>query len=128
MIPQLGLPDMKLPIQYALLYPDRKPMPGPKLDLYDLSGITFEKPDMETFKGLGLAFDALKAGGSLPTVYNAANEKAVALFLDHKIRFLDIADLIEKAMAHHKNIADPNVDQILATELETYDYLRTLSE
>ncbi|MBE5846467.1 MAG: 1-deoxy-D-xylulose-5-phosphate reductoisomerase [Lachnospiraceae bacterium] len=128
MIAQLGLPDMKLPIQYALLYPDRKPMPGPKLDLYDLSGITFEKPDMETFKGLGLAFDALKAGGSLPTVYNAANEKAVALFLDHKIRFLDIADLIEKAMAHHKNIADPNVDQILATELETYDYLRTLSE
>ncbi len=128
MIAQLGLPDMKLPIQYALLYPNRKPMPGPKLDLYDLSGITFEKPDMETFKGLGLAFDALKAGGSLPTVYNAANEKAVALFLDHKIRFLDIADLIEKAMAHHKNIADPNVDQILATELETYDYLRTLSE
>ncbi len=128
MIAQLGLPDMKLPIQYALLYPERKPMPGPKLDLYDLSGITFEKPDMETFKGLRLAFDALNAGGSLPTVYNAANEKAVALFLDHKIRFLDIADMIEKAMAHHKNIADPNVDQILAAELETHAYLRTLSE
>ncbi len=128
MIAQLGLPDMKLPIQYALLYPERKPMPGPKLDLYDLSGITFEKPDMETFKGLRLAFDALKAGGSLPTVYNAANEKAVALFLDHKIRFLDIADMIEKAMAHHKNIANPNVDQILATELETHAFLRSLSE
>ncbi len=128
MIAQLGLPDMKLPIQYALLYPERKPMPGPKLDLYDISGITFEKPDMETFKGLRLAFDALKAGGSLPTVYNAANEKAVALFLDHKIRFLDIADMIEKAMAHHKNIANPNVDQILATELETHVFLRSLSE
>ena len=104
---QLGMPDMKLPIQYALFYPDRRPMEGKRVDFFALSALTFEKPDTDTFKGLSMAYDAIKAGGSMPTVYNAANEKAVSLFLERKIRFLEIYDLIEGAMAHHKVVADP---------------------
>ncbi len=115
-IAQLGVPDMKLPIQYALFYPDRLPMGGKKLDLFEVGNITFEKPDMETFDGLKLAFQAAKAGGSMPTVYNAANEMAVSLFLDKKIRFLQITEMIGEAMAHHKVIESPTVEQILETE------------
>ena len=125
-IAQLGTPDMKLPIQYALFYPNRRDLPGKKLDFYELSQMTFEKPDVETFYGLRLAFDAAKTGGSMPTVYNAANEKAVSLFLDRKIAFLQIPEFIEKAMNHHKIIENPNVNEILSAEAEAYDYISTL--
>lgn len=125
-IAQLGTPDMKLPIQYALFYPNRRPIPGKKLDFYELGQMTFEKPDMETFYGLKLAFEASRCGGSMPTVYNAANEKAVSLFLDRKIKFLQIPELIGKAMNNHKIIANPNVDEILLAEAEAYDYISTL--
>ena len=125
-IAQLGTPDMKLPIQYALFYPERRDLPGKKLDFYELSQMTFEKPDMDTFYGLRLAFEASKAGGSMPTVYNAANEKAVSLFLDRKIKFLQIPEFIQKTMNNHKIIANPNVDEILSAEMEAYDYINTL--
>lgn len=117
-IAQLGTPDMKLPIQYALYYPERRYLPGERLDFKTLTEITFEVPDMETFKGLPLAMEASRKGGSMPTVFNAANERAVAAFLDEKIRFLDIYTLIEEAMAAHTVIAHPDLEQILATEKE----------
>lgn len=120
-IAQLGLPDMKLPIQYALFYPDRRPMEMPSLDFYKLSQITFEKPDTETFQGLALAFEAMEAGGSMPTVYNAANEKAVSLFLKHRISFLQIPELIGDCMSRHRVIAHPDLEQILETERWTYE-------
>ena len=122
-IAQLGTPDMKLPIQYALFYPDRRPMPGRRLDFYELAQVTFEKPDMETFYGLKLAYDAQRIGGSMPTVYNAANEKAVGLFLDRKIAYLQIPELIQEAMEQHKVIEDPNVEEILETEASVYSYI-----
>ena len=122
-IAQLGTPDMKLPIQYALFYPDRRPMHGKKLDFYELGSISFEKPDMETFTGLKLALSAMKKGGSMPTVYNAANEKAVSLFLNRKITYLQIPELIEEAMDQHKVIPDPSVEQILETEKQVYEFL-----
>lgn len=122
---QLGTPDMKLPIQYALFYPDRRPMEGKKLDFYELGQLTFEKPDTDTFRGLALAYEAARAGGSMPTVYNAANEKAVSLFLDGRIGYLQIIELIEASMRHHKTIENPDVEQILRTEAETYDYILT---
>lgn len=122
---QLGTPDMKLPIQYALFYPDRRPMEGKKLDFYELGQLTFEKPDTDTFRGLALAYEAARAGGSMPTVYNAANEKAVSLFLDGRIGYLQITELIEASMRHHKTIENPDVEQILRTEAETYDYILT---
>ncbi len=125
---QLGVPDMKLPIQYALFYPDRRPMAGKRVDFYELGSITFEKPDMETFKGLAMAYDAIREGGSMPTVFNAANERAVALFLDRKIRFLDIYDLIQGTMEHHKTIKNPSVDEILEAEAESYEYIDALKE
>lgn len=115
-IGQMGTPDMKLPINYALFYPDRMPMNARKLDLFSVSALTFEKPDTDTFRGLALAMDAAKTGGTMPTVFNAANEEAVARFLDHKIGFLDIYDDIEKAMLDHKVIPDPTVDEILEAE------------
>lgn len=120
---QLGMPDMKLPIQYALFYPDRKPMQGKRVDLFQLGQLTFEKPDMDTFEGLKLAYRAAEAGGSMPTVYNAANEKAVALFLDRKIKYLQIPDLIGEAMERHKVIPDPGVEDILSAEQQTYEYI-----
>ena len=123
-IAQLGTPDMKLPIQYALYYPERRYLPGDRLDFGQLSQITFEKPDMETFYGLKLAIEAGKKGGSLPTVFNAANEKAVALFLDRKIRYLQIPEIIRGCMENHKNIADPSVEEILKTEQETYEFIK----
>ena len=120
---QLGMPDMKLPIQYALFYPDRRPMEGKRVDFFELGSITFEKPDMDTFRGLQMAYDAIAVGGSMPTVYNAANEKAVALFLDRKIKFLDIYDIIQGAMENHKVIANPSVEEILQAEVATYEYI-----
>ena len=124
-IAQLGTPDMKLPIQYALYYPDRKYLPGDRLDFWSLNQITFEKPDMENFPGLKLAFDAAAAGGSMPTVYNAANERAVAKFLDRKISFLDIPEIISECMAAHKVEEAPTVEQILQTEAATYDMIES---
>lgn len=120
---QLGMPDMKLPIQYALFYPDRRPMEGKRVDFYQLSSMIFEKPDTETFRGLSMAYDAVAKGGSMPTVYNAANEKAVALFLERKIRFLEIYDLIQGAMEQHKVIQNPSVEEILETEAAVYEYI-----
>ena len=120
---QLGTPDMKLPIQYALFYPDRKPMNGKKLDFYELGQLTFEKPDIENFPGLKLAYQAQIKGGSMPTVYNAANEKAVGLFLERRISYLQITELIEEAMQQHKIIANPTVDDILETECAVYEYI-----
>ncbi len=122
---QLGMPDMKLPIQYALFYPDRRPMMGKRVDFYALGSITFERPDMETFTGLKLAMRAAGEGGSVPTVFNAANEKAVSLFLNKKIRFLQIAEIIEMCMDAHKRIEAPNVEEILASEQETYELIAT---
>ncbi len=122
-IAQLGTPDMKLPIQYALYYPERRYLPGDRLDFETLTQITFEKPDMDTFYGLKLAYEAGRTGGSLPTVLNAANEKAVALFLDRKIGYLQIPELIEECMRRHRVIETPTVEQILETEAEVYAYI-----
>lgn len=124
-IAQLGTPDMKLPIQYALYYPERRFLPGERLDFAKLGKITFEAPDMETFRGLKLAYQAGGRGGSLPTVYNAANEYAVEMFLQRKIPYLTITQMIEQAMEHHKVVASPDVAQILAAEQETYEYIES---
>jgi 1-deoxy-D-xylulose-5-phosphate reductoisomerase len=123
---QLGVPDMKLPIQYALFYPDRRPMAEKRLDLFELHSLTFEKPDTDTFRGLKLAFDAARRGGSMPTVFNAANEMAVKRFLKGDIRYLQIYEMIEKAMENHKVIENPDVSQILEAEKETYSFLENL--
>lgn len=120
---QLGTPDMRLPIQYALFYPDRRPMEGKRVNFYELGQMTFEAPDTETFRGLALALKAGEMGGSMPTVYNAANERAVALFLDRKIRFLEIPEIIEASMEHHRLLSNPSVEEILETEAATYDYI-----
>lgn len=122
---QLGTPDMKLPIQYALYYPERRFLPGDRLDFTKLREITFDVPDPETFKGLRLAYEAGKTGGSMPTVFNAANELAVSLFLKKKIPYLTITDMIQASMEHHKKIDGPDVDQILAAEAETYDFIQS---
>ena len=121
---QLGVPDMKLPIQYALFYPDRRPMDTGRVDLFRLGRLTFERPDTETFRGLALAYRAAEAGGTMPTVFNAANERAVALFLQKKITFLQIPELIESSMENHKVTADPTVEQILETEQSAYEYIK----
>lgn len=117
---QLGTPDMKLPIQYALTYPQRRNLPGERLDFSKLTDITFEKPDPDTFRGLSLAYQAGREGGSMPTVFNAANEKAVAMFLNREIGYLDIPRIIEEAMMDHCKIADPSLEEILAVEAEVY--------
>ncbi len=122
-IAQLGTPDMKLPIQYALYYPERRYLPGERLDFAKIGQITFEKPDMETFRGLPLALRAIGAGGSMPTVFNAANEKAVAKFLNREIRYLEITDIIEACMDAHKVVEDPNLEQILDTEQAVYEWI-----
>ncbi len=122
-IAQMGTPDMKLPIQYALFYPDRRPMEGKRVDFFELGQITFEKPDMETFGGLRLAYQAAEAGGSMPTIFNAANEKAVELFLERRIRYPEITELIEEAMHKHKVLANPSVEEILETEKEAWEYI-----
>ena len=124
-IAQLGTPDMKLPIQYALFYPDRRFLAGERLDFWQLSQITFEKPDMENFLGLPLAFAAAKAGGSMPTVFNAANERAVSKFLNRKIGFLDIYRIIQECMDAHRVIENPTVEEILACEQATYEMIES---
>ena len=123
-IAQLGTPDMKLPIQYALYYPERRYLPGDRLDFAALQQITFEKPDMETFYGLKLAYEAGRAGGTLPTVFNAANERAVSMFLNREIGYLQIPEIIRACMEEHRNIPDPDVETILKTEQETYEFIR----
>lgn len=127
-IAQLGMPDMKLPIQYALFYPERRPMAGERVDFFKLGQITFEQPDTEVFTGLKLGMQAARTGGSMPTVFNAANEKAVAMFLDHSIGFLEIPEMIEKCMNHHRVIENPNVNEILQAEAETYEYIEHIKE
>ncbi len=120
---QLGTPDMKLPIQYALYYPERRYLAGDRLDFKALSGIIIDTPDMETFKGLAFAYEAIKIGGSMPTVFNAANEKAVALFLDKKIKFLQIYDIIDACMKNHEVVDNPSLDEILQTEQWVYTFI-----
>ncbi len=120
---QLGTPDMKLPIQYALYYPERRYLSGDRLDFTKMSGIIIDKPDRETFLGLNFAYNAIKAGGSMPTVFNAANEKAVALFLDKKIKFLQIYEIIEACMKAHTIIDNPNLEEILSTEQWVYNFI-----
>ena len=122
---QLGTPDMRLPIQYALYYPERRYLEGERLDFHKLKEITFEDPDMETFLGLPMAMDAARAGGSMPTVFNAANELAVKKFLQEKIGFLDIYEIIGQSMDRHQVIANPNLDEILAVEAETYKWIES---
>ena len=122
---QLGTPDMRLPIQYALYGGERRYLDGERLDFAALGSITFENPDMETFKGLPLAMEASGRGGSMPTVFNAANEKAVALFLQRKIRFLDIYTIIEEAMERHEVISNPAVEDILNIEQDVYDRIES---
>lgn len=122
---QLGTPDMKLPIQYALYYPKRRSLPGERLDFWKLSEIRFEQPDMETFFGLKLAYQAGRMGGTMPVVFNAANERAVLKFLQKKISYLTITEIIEEAMAAHKWIEEPSIEQILETEKETDEFIES---
>ena len=124
-IAQLGTPDMKLPIQYALYYPKRRYLPGDRLDFWSMGKLDFEKPDMDTFYGLALAYEAGRTGGSLPTVFNAANEMAVGQFLNREIKYLEIIEIIEDCMRAHKNIENPTLDQILETEAETYARIKS---
>ena len=124
-IAELGTPDMKLPIQYALYYPERRFLPGERVDFATLSQLTFEKPDLETFYGLRLAFEAGRTGGSLPTVFNAANELAVSKFLERKIGYLQIPEIIETCMSNHKNILNPTVEEILQTEQTVYEQIES---
>lgn len=124
-IAQLGTPDMRLPIQYALYYPKRRKMSGKRLNFYELSNLTFEQPDTDTFQGLALAFHAMKQGGNIPTVYNAANERAVALFLNRKISFLEIPEIINACMENIGYKENPGVEEILATEAETYAFIES---
>ena len=122
---QLGTPDMRLPIQYALYYPERRFLAGERVDFGKIAQITFENPDPENFRGLALAYQAATVGGSMPTVFNAANEKAVAKFLNRKIGFLDITDIIEYCMSMHKAIPNPTVEQILDIEQWTYELIES---
>ena len=124
-IAELGTPDMKLPIQYALYYPERRYLPGERLDFWRLGKIDFEKPDMETFYGLKLAYEAGRRGGSLPTVFNAANELAVSMFLNHEIKYLEIMEIIEDCMKAHKVIENPTLDEVLETEAATYERIES---
>lgn len=122
---ELGTPDMKLPIQYALYYPERRYLPGERLDFWSLGKLDFEKPDMDTFYGLSLAYEAGREGGTLPTVFNAANELAVSKFLKREVKYLEITEIIEDCMRAHKNIADPTLDEILETEAATYERIES---
>ena len=120
---QLGTPDMRVPISYALYFPQRLDFGGDRLDFRTLKEITFEEPDMETFRGLPMAIDAARRGGTYPTIFNAANEAAVALFLEDKIRFLDIYDLIQGAIEVHQGKENPSLEEILLAEKEARDYV-----
>lgn len=127
-IAQLGTPDMKLPIQYAFFYPDRRYLGGKRVNFAEIGSISFQKPDMERFKGFALAYDAGRAGGTMPTIYNAANELAVSKFLNEEIKYLDIAELIKEAMSRHKVIDNPTLEQILEAEKEAHACVRRLTE
>ena len=122
-IAELGTADMRLPIQYALYYPDRRPLSGERLDFYKLGQITFERPDTDTFRGLALAYRAMEQGGNVPTAFNAANERAVAKFLNHEIRFLEIPEIIGACMEHCNYVKNPSVEEILDTERAAYEYI-----
>lgn len=122
---ELGTPDMKLPIQYALYYPERRYLLGERLDFWSLGKIDFEKPDMKTFYGLTLAYEAGRKGGSLPTVFNAANELAVSKFLNREIKYLEIMEIVEDCMRAHQNIEHPTLEQILDTEKATYERIES---
>ena len=122
---ELGTPDMKLPIQYALYYPERRYLPGERVDFWSIGKLDFEKPDMDTFYGLKLAYEAGEKGGSLPTVFNAANELAVSKFLHREIKYLEIVEIIEDCMRAHKNIENPTLEQILDTEATTYERINS---
>ncbi len=122
---QLGTPDMRLPIQYALYYPKRKPLSGQRLDFFALGSISFEKLDLQTFGGLRLAYEAAGRGGNMPVIFNAANERAVARFLDKKIKFLEITQIINECMIHCAYIEHPNLDEILETEQAVYEWIES---
>lgn len=122
-IAELGTADMRLPIQYALYYPDRRPLSGERLDFYKLGQITFERPDTDTFRGLAFAYRAMEQGGNVPTAFNAANERAVAKFLNHEIRFLEIPEIIGACMEHCNYVKNPSVEEILDTERAAYEYI-----
>ena len=122
---QLGSPDMRLPIQYALYYPHRKPLDTKRLDFYELGQITFQKPDFDKFRGLALAYEAARKGGNIPTALNAANEMAVAMFLDRKISYLQIPEIIEYVMNETQYADNPDVDRILETEQTAYELIRS---
>ncbi len=122
-IGQIGTADMRLPIQYALFYPHRRPLSGKRLDLFALKEMTFEKPDEKTFRGLEFAYRALEQGGNAATIFNAANEEAVALFLEEKIPFLGIYDIIQAAMEKVTRISNPNLEEILATQKEVQEFV-----
>lgn len=124
-IAQLGVPDMRLPIQYALYYPLRRPMSGKRLDFFALGQVTFEKPDMDTFEGLKLAYQAGKQGGNMPAILNAANERAVAKYLEKKISFLEITQIINDCMLNCTYVSQPNLDDILDTESEVYERIES---
>lgn len=124
-IAELGTPDMKLPIQYALYYPERRYLPGDRVDFWEIGKLDFEKPDMDTFYGLALAYEAGRKGGSLPTVFNAANELAVSMFLKREIKYLEIIEIIEDCMSAHKNVVNPCLEEILAAEEATYERIKS---
>lgn len=127
-IAQLGTPDMKLPIQYAFFYPDRRYLEGKRVNFAEIGSISFFKPDTEKFRGFALAYEAGKKGGTMPTVYNAANELAVSKFLNEEIKYLDIAELIKEAMSNHKVIGNPTLEQILEAEKEAHACVKRLTE
>lgn len=124
-VAQLGTPDMKLPIQYALYYPERRFLGGDRLDFWAMKEIVFDKPDFENFRGLSMAYEAGRAGGSMPVVFNAANEMAVAKFLKREISYLEITDIIEASMEHHRMIQNPTLEEVLTAEQETYEFIKS---
>lgn len=127
-IAQMGVPDMRLAIGYAFSYPERLPTGVEDLDLSAIGKLTFEYPDIDTFKCLKLAKDALNIGGSMPTVLNAADETAVELFLKGRIGFIDIADMIEKAMQAHVPLSDPFLDEIYSVDVQTRRFVNNLAK
>lgn len=122
---QLGTPDMRLPIQYALYYPERRPLNTGRVDFFELGKITFEKPDFENFRGLKLAYEAASQGGNIPTAFNAANEVAVRKFLNREIAYLDIPEMIAYAMEQTAFKENPDVAQILETERAVTELLES---
>lgn len=124
-IAQLGNPDMRIPIAYALNYPDRCENPSEEADFFKISTLTFEKPDTDTFRGLYLAYKAIETGGSMPAVYNGANEAAVAAFLEEKCSFLEIAEIVEKAMDAHKTVINPDLESIIDSDRQARGFVES---